>query len=495
MDGSTAQSPISIAPLIPLPGTRSDEKEDIFATLFSPPTPRASPSHTPEPTYSRTSKHVRSESTDSDFGAFVSVPATEDPLHLGDTSEPAPFTPLHNYEFFDKFTEDARAASERKRREVLGELLQHEDDPMYWLQGANTLHTSGTSTPRSSHTAGNTAPSIALGDSLIDFDSPSESQGKRPFEMSESVFSLNHSGSSTPHSVQSDSAPQDLLSDLDPLADASDDERQSRQRAHTNPQHASTSEHVRSPSLPPSSPTRLSTPEIQRTQSSYFTPPSFPSRWVNTLLTSTIRAPRTGPSTPPIDATSIFAAHDDSASSSSARISAFSRSAPHSRAATVSEGAPLGPAITHGTPFASHTFVPPSGAPGFTGDRQWDKGFEFDKTQVERRSVRLTGRKEVTTPVLNVALADQLRPFLPALARLPKSWSLLYSLDQHGISLNTLYTRCQDFKGSQLLVVRDLGETLFGAWMGEGIHPSKGAYYGSGESCVDGLFRYTCTTC
>ena len=148
----------------------------------------------------------------------------------------------------------------------------------------------------------------------------------------------------------------------------------------------------------------------------------------------------------------------------------------------------MGPAITHGTPFASHTFVPPSGAPGFTGDRQWDKGFEFDKTQVERRSVRLTGRKEVTTPVLNVALADQLRPFLPALARLPKSWSLLYSLDQHGISLNTLYTRCQDFKGSQLLVVRDSGETLFGAWMGEGIHPSKGAYYGSGESYVEVSF-------
>ncbi|RPD72704.1 TLD-domain-containing protein, partial [Lentinus tigrinus ALCF2SS1-7] len=146
------------------------------------------------------------------------------------------------------------------------------------------------------------------------------------------------------------------------------------------------------------------------------------------------------------------------------------------------EGAPLEPSITHGTPFASHTFIPPSGAPGFTGDRKWDKGFEFDKTQVERRSVRLIGRKEVTAPVLSVDLADQLRPFLPALARLPKSWTLLYSLDQHGISLNTLYARCQDFKGSQLLVVRDSGDTLFGAWMGEGIHPSKGAYYGSGES-------------
>ena len=33
-----------------------------------------------------------------------------------------------------------------------------------------------------------------------------------------------------------------------------------------------------------------------------------------------------------------------------------------------------------------------------------------------------------------------------------------------------------------LLAVRDAGDRVFGAWMGEGIHPSKGAYYGSGES-------------
>ena len=48
--------------------------------------------------------------------------------------------------------------------------------------------------------------------------------------------------------------------------------------------------------------------------------------------------------------------------------------------------------------------------------------------------------------------------------------------------MNTLYGRCQDFKGSTLMVVRDSQDAVFGAWMGEGIHPSKGAYYGSGES-------------
>ncbi|TFK81490.1 TLD-domain-containing protein [Polyporus arcularius HHB13444] len=356
---------------------------------------------------------------------------------------------------------------------------------MYWLQGANTSHTSGTSTPRSSQNITETVPSVLHGDSLIDLDSPSEPQGQRPFAASTTHVpsdSFDRATPSTSHSGQSDNSFDDFLDDLDPLVDGTVGEREPRQHAHTTPH--SPSQHLRSPSLPPTSPTRLSHPEIQRTQSSYFTPPSFPSRWVSNLLTSTIRAPRTSPSTPPTDATSIFTpSHpDDAPFASTSRIGTFPRSAPHSRAATVSEGAPLDTAITHGTPFAPHAFVPPSGAPGFTGDRTWDKGFEFDKTQVERRSIRLTGRKEMTVPVLNVDLADQLRPFLPALARLPKSWSLLYSLDQHGISLHTLYTRCQDFKGSQLLVVKDSGESLFGAWMGEGIHPSKGAYFGSGES-------------
>jgi TLD len=86
----------------------------------------------------------------------------------------------------------------------------------------------------------------------------------------------------------------------------------------------------------------------------------------------------------------------------------------------------------------------------------------------------------------------QIRTRLPALARLSTSWTLLYSIDQHGISLNTLYTRCEahreksGFGSSQgtLLVMRDSGNTVFGAWIGDGIKLSKGAYCGSGESCV-----------
>ncbi|TDL26885.1 TLD-domain-containing protein [Rickenella mellea] len=138
--------------------------------------------------------------------------------------------------------------------------------------------------------------------------------------------------------------------------------------------------------------------------------------------------------------------------------------------------------VKHGSPFASHIYVPPSGAPGFAGDRNWNPGFEFDRDDVEKKSVRLLGRKEITTPVLSVSMADAIRPHLPALSRLATSWTLVYSLDQHGISLNTLYARCEAQQIGALVVMQDSAGGVFGAWVSEGIYLSKGAYYGSGDS-------------
>ena len=40
----------------------------------------------------------------------------------------------------------------------------------------------------------------------------------------------------------------------------------------------------------------------------------------------------------------------------------------------------------------------------------------------------------------DIFLLKKLRPTLAPLARLPKKWTLIYSLDQHGISFNTLYS-------------------------------------------------------
>lgn len=195
-------------------------------------------------------------------------------------------------------------------------------------------------------------------------------------------------------------------------------------------------------------------------------------------------------------------------------------------------------------------FRPISGAPGFTGEdryERWDKGYSRDlerelvgrgrrdgdgerehlefgwdgesesrgssvdaeRVTVGRRkkkelasviderlgAVKLVGRKEGTQEVLSGGVAEMIRTHLPALARLPRTWTLLYSLDQHGISLNTLYANCErngrennKDKGGrnagELVVVRDEGGMTFGVWLGEeGVRNGRGrGYYGSGES-------------
>lgn len=72
--------------------------------------------------------------------------------------------------------------------------------------------------------------------------------------------------------------------------------------------------------------------------------------------------------------------------------------AAHTRSATE-------PASSTTSPFAPHTYTPPSGAPGFAGDHNWNSGgFEYD-TIVEKKNVKLVGRKEGTEAVLDTKLA------------------------------------------------------------------------------------------
>jgi hypothetical protein len=49
---------------------------------------------------------------------------------------------------------------------------------------------------------------------------------------------------------------------------------------------------------------------------------------------------------------------------------------------------PLDVYLTHTTPFGSTPYIPPSGAPGFEGDRRWDKGGfaeDWDKEQAQEK--------------------------------------------------------------------------------------------------------------
>ena len=82
--------------------------------------------------------------------------------------------------------------------------------------------------------------------------------------------------------------------------------------------------------------------------------------------------------------------------------------------------------VVRQSPFAAHSYVPPSGAPGFMGDREWNTGgFEFEDEGIAKRrgriksrsgvgkGVKLVGRRESTIDVLDEALADEVRSIFP----------------------------------------------------------------------------------
>jgi hypothetical protein len=63
-----------------------------------------------------------------------------------------------------------------------------------------------------------------------------------------------------------------------------------------------------------------------------------------------------------------------------------------------------------------------------------------------------------------------------------RDWSLLYSTSRHGISLQTLYRRAAGNSPSVLLV-RDVGGYVFGAFCAEAWRPSA-RFFGTGETFV-----------
>ncbi|KAL7421153.1 oxidation resistance protein 1 [Cryptotrichosporon argae] len=146
--------------------------------------------------------------------------------------------------------------------------------------------------------------------------------------------------------------------------------------------------------------------------------------------------------------------------------------------------------ITHDSPFATPeqlagSYVAPSGAPAFSASASGarvkvDVGEGYAGT-------KLLGRRELTTPVFMGNDADQLRATLPARQRLSDKWTLLFSLDQHGASLSTLYRQVEKYAATNrttgnVLVVRDGDGAIFGVYLNEPIYKREGTYYGSGES-------------
>ncbi|KAH8081161.1 TLD-domain-containing protein [Filobasidium floriforme] len=138
-------------------------------------------------------------------------------------------------------------------------------------------------------------------------------------------------------------------------------------------------------------------------------------------------------------------------------------------------------------PTGSYMPAPPSGAPGFRNEQvgvwQGDKSQRRD----DWGGTKLVGRREGTFQVLDDHAADALRPNLPARQRLSNTWTLLFSLDQHGGSLSTFYRLIEAYSkkhphAGNLLIVKDENDRRFGVYMNEWIKRVEGTYTGSGES-------------
>ncbi|KAI9482686.1 MAG: TLD-domain-containing protein [Benjaminiella poitrasii] len=110
---------------------------------------------------------------------------------------------------------------------------------------------------------------------------------------------------------------------------------------------------------------------------------------------------------------------------------------------------------------------------------------EFDSMP----SVKLTNRKHDTEPVMTEAIAELIRPYIPKRYRIAQKWGLIYSLDQHGISLSTLYTLMKRYDGPCIMILKDADKQIFGAYLSNSL-ALQNYYYGTGE-----CFLWKLTTC
>ena len=113
-----------------------------------------------------------------------------------------------------------------------------------------------------------------------------------------------------------------------------------------------------------------------------------------------------------------------------------------------------------------------------------ENDFIFEVPPLE--PVKLEGYdKRTKTHILNEELASEIRGLMPSRNQLHSQWTLVYSLEQHGASLSTLYSRCEpprDTRPGYVLVVRDRSHSVFGAYVNEHFRVSElKRFYGNGD--------------
>ena len=426
-------------------------------TLFTPPTPRPSPTLLPQISSAFRSRVHKEHSATDEHGSFVSVSANEDPLSLSsapsnlslglpttfdcdndvkveplstplpDPSSTVPTSSHPSYQptrtgsnaslnFFDRFAQNAKRNSDIRRKGLVDELLKCDDDPLYFLHNGIERGLKKDEEHREDH--GETF------DSAKELISHAELQTSPP--------SLIPPSDTVLHDVDHEYFSSRRIAPVD-INTHNDNDKTPSERLFS-------SSHTRSPSQP--SPPTLAPPIMDSNLSSdlhtlFDDPPTkddirpsssssssaFSARWMSNLLktssgtgqqqhgqavTSALESilgvnADASPSSshlssgtpPPTAASTVSAIHRRNSSSLPNRHHQIPRhQQPHS-----SQTLPRSIVIKHtASPFGSHSYVPPSGAPGFRGESyDWDKGFSNELEREIKRgrsNVRGNGKEE-----------------------------------------------------------------------------------------------------
>lgn len=113
----------------------------------------------------------------------------------------------------------------------------------------------------------------------------------------------------------------------------------------------------------------------------------------------------------------------------------------------------------------------------------------FDDDDVDKLPpVSLRGYSPSTkNKLLTPEMCDEIRTLMPTRIQLYTEWRLLYSLEQHGASLKSLYQNVlPQSKGparlGYVIIIKDRKHGIFGAYCNEPFHPTESRrYYGNGE--------------
>lgn len=424
-------------------GNEHDPTIDKFSTLFMPSTPRASPTLPPLLPHIFRSQHQKEYSTTD----FISVSANEDPLSLSATSSlgvsksfkldkdhdepltipvlmpvPAPSVPAivptssqPSYQptrsdnasltFFDKFAQSAKRNSEIRRKGLVDELLRCQANPLYFLHNETENPQEQNAQPQEDPPTTFDDPQQTTSDSELQ-TSPLSSSPPLATTM---LHDLDHEYFSSKRPININTHDDN---------DKTPSERRPSPFPPPLPSLTSSVADSHISSEPEPNPLSRKTSTKSDTSPSRSLSSSFSTRWMSNLLkssTGSVHHHQQGHgATPTLE--SILGVNADASSSSSSLHPPSGISSPtaSSTAAEIYKRSLSSPQIYHhhhpnphpiishtlpmsfdrvikhtASPFGSHSYIPPSGAPGFKGDSyDWDKGFsnELEREIVQGRS-------------------------------------------------------------------------------------------------------------